>query len=123
MKTPTSNTKPISLTLPKQPIAKMEWINFKSNPPYDAFADDQAGLEVDFTYAWFIYRRPNKPRLRNQVFLSFRACKFYNGLFEGYESRMGASPYPEDLIEIGAWAEDCDVQKMITTDYKNTLTT
>ena len=99
----------------------MKWNNFKDSPPYDAFIDDQDGLEVDFTYAWFIYRRTN--RNYENLFISHGPCKFYNGLFAGYENRMGALPYPEDLIEIVAWTERYEVEEVIIKDYENTLTT
>jgi len=102
-------------------INNMKWNNFKDNPPCDVFADYQDGLEADFTYAWFMYKRPNK--YRENIFISRGPCKFYNGLFEGYENRMGTPLHPEDLIEIVAWTERYEVEEIIIKDYKNTLTT
>ncbi len=95
----------------------MEWQDFKTNPPYDAYEDDQAGMEVDYDYAWFIYEHPHREHLKGKTFLSFRACKFSQGVFEGYESHMRTSPYPEDWIRVLAWVSAESVRNSLKNSY------
>ena len=95
----------------------MNWHNFKTDPPYDAYEDDKNGLETDFTYVWFTYRYTNRPHLEGQPFVSHKACKFSQGLFEGYEGHMKTSPYPEDRITVLAWVEEKDVKDFVLKSF------
>ena len=64
----------------------MNWKNFKTDPPYDAYEDDHNGLETDYIYAWFIYRY--KYSLEGETFLSYQACQFSQGIFNKYKIKL-----------------------------------
>lgn len=98
---------------------ELKWRNFKINPPYDAYEDDQNGLETDFVSAWFVYRFKNRPHIKekNNKFISHTACHYSQGVFEKYESSMGSSPYKYDHIEVLYWIEDIDVRKLLMLSF------
>ena len=95
-----------------------KWRNFKTDPPYDAYEDEQNGMETDYVRAYFIYRYTGKPHLGKHIRLSYEACTFSNNIFEGYESHMKTSPYPEDWIEVLYWIEAQDVKKILLTFFE-----
>lgn len=94
----------------------MQWRDFRTERPYDCFEDEKNNLETDPMEAWFVYRyfaRPGEGRL----FVSYRACTFRNGVFEGYESHMKTSPYPEDRIEVVAWIPSREVKQEVMESF------
>jgi len=96
----------------------LNWRDFKNNPPYDAEEDILSGYETDYEYCYFLYKYCNRPDLAGRLFISFRACKFYDGVFEGYESGMRTSPYPTDKIEVTAWLPRGEVIEFLQETYK-----
>lgn len=90
----------------------IKWRDFKTNPPYDAKADEESGYETDRMHCWFTWRHthrgPNRP-----INLSHKASEFYDGIFTEYKSHMRTSPYPEDWIEILNWTTTEEVQELI----------
>lgn len=100
---------------------KLPWKSFKKDPPYDAYEDDRNGLETDFVQAWFIYKRLYSPYLNDRLFVSYKACRFTNGVFETYESHMKTSPYPIDRIEVLAWVESEFVKELILKDFLQSI--
>lgn len=95
----------------------MRWRNFKTDPPYDAYENYEAGMETDFVWAWFVYRYTNRPDLNGKTFVSHWACRFSQGVFEQYKSGMKTSPYPEDRIEVLAWIDQADVHKVLQDSF------
>jgi len=94
-------------------VNEIEWKDFATDPPYDSYEDEGAGLETDATWAWFVYRYKHRKHLNGKEFLSHAACKFQQGLFVGYESHMKTSPYPEDRIEVIKWASSEDIRNKL----------
>ncbi len=92
----------------------MDWRNFKTDPPYDAKDDEEAGLETDRIQAWFAYRFTHRPWLTDKdIFVSFRASEFYDGIFTDYKSHMKTSPYDCDWIEVLYWVEAGTVKDIL----------
>lgn len=96
----------------------MKWRNYKTDPPYDAYDDDHNGYETDYIFAYFVYRYTDRPdNMNHGPFVSFKACRYSQGIFEGYESHMKTSPYPSDRIEVLAWIEDDTVRDTLLEDF------
>lgn len=100
----------------------IQWRNFKTDPPYDAQPDMDAGYETDYQWGYFIYRYKNRPYLENDPlrvnkFLSPYPSYFYDGIFSRYESHMRTSPYPSDWIEVLWWCDIEDVRKTLLESF------
>jgi len=102
-------------------MSQLRWKCFKTEKPYDAYEDIKDGLETDYEFCWFTYRYTDRPGLveTNNFFLSYKACMFKNGLFEGYEPGMSTSPYPTDWIEVLTWCSDQEVRDLILEEITN----
>lgn len=97
------------------------WHDFISDPPYNAEPDIALGYETDHVFAWFIYRYEN--RNKEMLFLSHAPCRYSNGVFEGYESHMKTSPYPEDRIQILYYCLSDDARDIIQQSFEKTIGT
>jgi len=92
----------------------LRWRDFKTDPPYDAKNDEEAGCETDRISAWFTYRHTHRGP-NSKVLLSYKACEFFDGIFTEYKSHMRDSPYDIDWIEILSWVEAEDVRDLLKT--------
>ena len=96
----------------------MNWKNFKTEPPHNY--ESKGPYEDDPQVCWFIYQNTSRPSSMNKgPFLSHAPCTFIDGVFEGYESHMKTSPYPEDRIEILYWCDADEIKDKIMEDYNN----
>lgn len=97
--------------------SKIQWHEFKTDPPYNY--KSTTIFEEDPDCCWFYYRYKNRPHIPEEknCFLSFKACLFIDGVFLDYKSHMETSPYPEDHIEILYWCLEKEVINLIKQDF------
>lgn len=101
-------------------IMNLKWYNFSKKKPNNY--KEPSIYEDDADWCWFTYYYPNKPYLKNEIFLSPYPCPYINKTFQGYETHMKPSPgYEDGLIIILHWCYHNDIRTIINNVKPNKI--